>query len=195
MTLTLAMLLLLGTALLLVLELRGVRTTLQLSFRGDIRRETAFLAQYGQSIATPLAGWLMAIAKANAWQAQARVFAIVCAPVLIASLFCAILKRSFGRRRPGRERAGEFTGFGWRHDSERESFPSSHSACAFALTVTLAHSWPEAAVVFWTLAFVTALLRYLLDAHFPSDVLAGSLLGLALGHAGVTWLEAALPHP
>ena len=183
----------LSTIAFLFIELRGCRTSLQLEFRGDIKRETAFLAQYGQAVATPIAGWLMAIARADGWPGQLRVFAVVCLPVLATSIICAMLKRSFGRHRPNRERAGEFTGPDWKHDNKRESFPSSHSACAFALTVTMIHYWPEAAIVFWLLAFTTATLRYVLEAHFPSDVLAGALLGLTLGHAGVKWLERALP--
>lgn len=188
-----AIVLFLSAATLLVLELRGVRTTLQLSFRGDIKRETAFLAQYGQAVATIIAGWLMAIAEGDVWRAHLRVFTIVCGPVLLVSVAAAVLKRICGRHRPNRERAGAFTGFAWRHDNKRESFPSSHSACAFALTVSLIHYFPEAAVVFWLLAFTAAGLRYVLDAHFPSDVLAGALLGLALGHAGVTLLESIMP--
>jgi membrane-associated phospholipid phosphatase len=188
MSLTIAIVLSALTVLLLLLEWRGVKTTLQLSFKGDIKRESAFLAQYGQSVATPIAAWLMMIAKGNDW----RVFVLVVAPVLMASVACLALKRLLGRMRPNRENAGTFTGFSFKHDNKRESFPSSHSACAFALTVTLIHFWPEAAMVFWGLAFITAGLRYVLDAHFPSDVIAGSLLGLAAGHFGLAWIEPAL---
>lgn len=184
-TWTIALVLAAVAGVLLVLEMRGVRTTLSLSFKGDIKRESAFLAQYGQSVATPIAGWLVAIARGNDW----RWFVIVCAPVLMASVTCMILKRLLGRMRPNREHAGRFTGFSWKHDNKRESFPSSHSACAFALTVVLIRIWPQAAVVFWTLAFITAVLRYVLDAHFPSDVVAGSLLGLIVGQSGVVWME------
>ncbi len=161
-----------GAAMLLALELRGFRTTLSLGFRGDIKRETAFLAQYGQSVATPLAAWFVHVARSN-WHEP---LAIV-ASVVIASLLCTIIKRLSGRMRPNRENAGKFTGFSMKHDNQRESFPSSHSACAVALTITMIQVWPEAAAIFWTLAILTALLRYLLDAHFPSDVLAGCLLG------------------
>ena len=162
--------------LLLIERRHGPRMTRELKMKGDIKRESAFLAQYGQSVATPIAAWLAAIAFGNDW----RVFAIVCLPVLATSASCAILKRCLGRIRPNREAAGRFTGPSWRHDNRRESFPSSHSACAFALTIVLVHLWPAAAGVFWMLAFVTAALRYLMNAHFPSDIVAGSLLGVAL---------------
>ncbi len=162
--------------LLIIVEWRGARTTITLSFRGDLHREAAFLAQYGQSVCTPIAAWLVAIAKGS-WTP----FLTVMVPVMAVSVLCLVLKRSTGRIRPGRERAGRFTGFGWRRDSKRESFPSSHSASAFALSVALAHHWPEAAVVWWLLAGSVGLLRYLMEAHFPSDVLAGCAVGYVVG--------------
>lgn len=173
------------TGLLLLVEQRGYRTTLRLSFKGDVKRESAFLSQYGQAVATPLGGWLAAIARGNDW----RIFVLICAPVLITSMICILLKRLLGRVRPTREQAGRFTGFSLRRESGRESFPSSHSACAAALSVGLVHVWPEAAIVFWLLAGVTAALRYVMDAHFPSDVTAGLLLGLVVGNVAVASIE------
>ena len=54
--------------------------------------------------------------------------------------------------------------------------------------------YPQAAGVFWSLAIICAALRYLLDAHWPSDVLGGSAVGygiawatmIAFHHWGVT---------
>lgn len=180
-------------AVFLLLEMRGARLTLQLSFKGDLKRETAFLAQYGQSVATPIAAWLVAIAKGHDLPTQARWFALVCLPVIVASITCVIFKRSLGRMRPNRENAGRFTGFSFRQDNKRESFPSSHSACAFALTLALVHVWPQAASVFWTLAFITALLRYLLDAHYPSDILLGSMLGIVISRVTLLGFESLVP--
>lgn len=159
------------------LEASGFRTTLRLSFKGDVKRETAFLAQYGQSVATPLAGWFVYIGTGDWRPATAVVLT-----VLVASVACMILKRLLGRMRPERPNAGRFTGPSLRHDNARESFPSSHSACAWALSVSLALIWPEAMVIFYALAWITAVLRYVLDAHYPSDVLAGILLGYVTGH-------------
>jgi membrane-associated phospholipid phosphatase len=165
------------TLLMLALEASGFRTTLRLSFKGDVKRETAFLAQYGQSVATPLAGWFVWIGTGD-WKPAAAVVLTV----LVASIACMVLKRLLGRMRPERPNAGRFTGPSLRHDNARESFPSSHSACAWALSVPLAIIWPEAMVIFYTLAWITAGLRYVLDAHYPSDVLAGVLLGYSIGH-------------
>src|SRR5215213_9839009 len=51
--------LLAACAVLMVLEWRGVRTTLELQFKGDVKRETRWLAQYGQSVCTPIAALLV----------------------------------------------------------------------------------------------------------------------------------------
>jgi undecaprenyl-diphosphatase len=57
------------------------------------------------------------------------------------------------------------------------SFPSGHATTAFATAVVLAAWYPRQAVGFVGLAALVGLSRILLGAHFPSDVLAGALLG------------------
>ena len=47
----------------------------------------------------------------------------------------------------------------------------------------LATLYPSGAATFWGLAIICALLRYLLDAHWPSDVLGGSAMGYAIAFA------------
>jgi undecaprenyl-diphosphatase len=182
----LLLILLIASALMMLLEWRGVPTTLKLSFKGDVKRETAFLAQWGQSMATPLAALIV-------WQLdppKRRDAIIMIGGVLTASVACLALKRLLGRVRPNREHAGKFLGPSLAHANYRESFPSSHSACAIALSVFLAHLYPPAAITFWGLGITTAILRYILDAHFPSDVLGGVAIGYvaaicALYFAGV----------
>jgi membrane-associated phospholipid phosphatase len=162
-----------ASGIMLVLEARGFNPTLELTFRGDLKRETAFLAQWGQSVATPLAGLLVWQLDPHRRMAGVALVATVC----VTSLSCAILKRMLGRVRPRRPLAGRWLGPTWRHDSSRESFPSSHSACAMTLSVYLAALYPTAASTFFGLAIVCAILRYVLDAHWPSDVLFGVALG------------------
>jgi undecaprenyl-diphosphatase len=172
--------------LLFVLEHTKVPTTLDLHFKGDIKRESRWLAQYGQSVCTPVAALLV-------WRLDPQpmlkpVMVIAC--VLAASISCAILKRTLGRVRPGRENAGKFLGPSWKHANYRESFPSSHSACAVALSAALSALYPNGASVFWTLAIICAALRYLLDAHWPSDVMGGSALGYGVAYAVMAIFQA-----
>jgi membrane-associated phospholipid phosphatase len=180
--------LLLLAGVMMVLESRGFKTTLRLSFKGDIKRESAAVAQWGQSAVTPLAAWLVWCREPANW----RLFLLVVLPVLATSIMVALMKRFCGRMRPERENAGRFTGFSWKRDNARESFPSSHSACAFALSIVLCQAWPPGMAVFITLAIITAVLRYLMDAHYPSDVLAGSAIGLLIGTYGLQLTQSLL---
>lgn len=174
---------------LFILERLGVPTTLDLQFKGDIKRESRWLAQYGQSVCTPVAALLVwQLDPAHGWQ---RPVTIVVA-VLVTSIVCTLIKRTLGRVRPGRENAGKFLGPALRHANHRESFPSSHSACAIALSMALVYFYPHAAATLWALAIICAVLRYLLDAHWPSDVLAGAALGYVLSYWVVTTLPARL---
>ncbi|WP_428939274.1 phosphatase PAP2 family protein [Fontivita pretiosa] len=171
--------LLAACGILMVLERLGVPTTLQLSFKGDVKRETQWLAQYGQAVATLAAAALIFQLDPSRRHAIIPLIAAVSA----ASVSAFVIKRLVGRVRPNREHAGRFLGPSLRHANHRESFPSSHSACAVALTVALAHFYPAAAITFWTLALITAALRYVLDAHWPSDVVGGIALGYAAAWA------------
>ena len=170
-----------ATLLLMVIERAGAPVVLALNFKGDLKRETRWLAQYGQGACTIAVGAVM-------WRLDVRVFQyglssplILLIVVFATSLISTIIKRLLGRVRPGREQSGQFLGPGLAHANFRESFPSLHSACAVAMSVILTRLYPPAAVVFWTLALCCAALRYLMDAHWPSDVAGGIALGYAAG--------------
>lgn len=165
-------------AVFLLLERRGLPVTLELSFKGDIKREGGWFAQYGQAACTLAVVWVVsALDKAP----PAKTVVPILVTVFGASIVATLIKRLLGRVRPRRPNAGQFLGPTLRHDNSRESFPSSHSAAAVALSVALSALYPQAAGVFWTLAIVCATLRYLMDAHWPSDVLAGVGLGYGVG--------------
>lgn len=180
-----------ATAVLMIVERLGFRTTLHLVFKSDVKRETRFLAQYGQLVCTILVFILV-------WQIdpdrgrKGHIVPTVVA-VFLSSFVAMLLKRVLGRVRPGYPTAGQFLGPAFRHANFRESFPSSHSACAVALSAGLAWMYPAAAITFWALAVICAVLRYLLDAHWPSDVLGGVALGYAC--AGASWWYFVVLHP
>jgi decaprenylphosphoryl-5-phosphoribose phosphatase len=60
------------------------------------------------------------------------------------------------------------------------SFPSAHATSSFAVATAMTRVDPIGALAF-VLAFALALGRPYLGMHYPSDVLAGAVLGVALG--------------
>lgn len=62
------------------------------------------------------------------------------------------------------------------------SFPSGHSAAAFAFATGVGHDLPRAAVPLRGLAAVVAYARVHTGVHYPGDVVAGALIGTALAH-------------
>lgn len=72
------------------------------------------------------------------------------------------------------------------------SFPSGHSSAGFAAATTLAFFFPRAGAAALVLAAIIAFSRLYLFVHFPSDVLAGIVLGCTCGTAGWLMVSAAL---
>jgi undecaprenyl-diphosphatase len=59
------------------------------------------------------------------------------------------------------------------------SFPSGHSATAAAGALTLSAVYPAFAPLFVLMGLLVALSRVYLGVHYPFDVLAGSMIGIA----------------
>lgn len=62
----------------------------------------------------------------------------------------------------------------------RFAFPSGHALRATFLAVLFADRWPRARPWLYAAALLVMLTRVYLGAHWPSDVLGGVLLGVAL---------------
>lgn len=110
--------------------------------------------------------------------------------VAIAGILDQILKNVLCRARPSALAAGNFF-----HEFPcfpapyaLASFPSGHATTAFALAAVLALWYPRGTVAWLALAAVVGWSRIALGSHFPSDVLAGAVLGTAVTLACFRWV-------
>lgn len=105
---------------------------------------------------------------------------------LLAGIASQIIKHLTHRHRPFQDEPpnpglweGPFQGFTY------TSFPSGHSATAFAIAAVIATSYKQTIwvpVVCYTLASGVALSRVYDNEHWASDVLVGSVIGFAIGN-------------
>lgn len=127
-----------------------------------------------------------------AWKKHPRAALFTLSVMIVTSLLTTVAKLAIGRTRPEWQDTIRFL--------ESKAFPSGHASAStafagvlivLALMLIRRSSGRRAAIVASiAMAFVVAMDRVLLGRHYPSDVLAGSLLG-----AGVVLLALALFSP
>ncbi len=165
---------------------------------------------YGAVARTPtpaldsaLLGLTSAADHSKLWLGTAGVLAVVgghrgrtaaghgLAAVGLASVSVNQVFKRVGRRRPDRAGAGV--------PVERlvpmptsTSFPSGHSASAFAFAEGVGHTMPGLAVLLRISATVVAYTRVHAGVHYPGDVIVGSLIGIACGGFAPRAVDAAL---
>ena len=111
----------------------------------------------------------------------AEVGARMLASVLLATAIKTVVKKTVTRTRPhvvldrGRYAAEP----GGSDDKGEQSFPSGHTADAVSAARAAARAFPPAAAPAYGLAAGVAVLQPAAAKHFPTDVAAGALVGLA----------------
>lgn len=68
---------------------------------------------------------------------------------------------------------------GQSHERDQSSFPSGHTAGAVAVAAAFAHDYPDMAAAAYAAAGAVAVMQIPRCTHYPSDVGAGVLIGLA----------------
>ncbi len=122
---------------------------------------------------------------------------VVAGTVAASESSCAVVKRLAARPRPLAVEHGVWAyDRGWRQWAEplgggRSSFPSAHVANAMAAVVVLI-TWGRWSRGWFLFPLVVAYSRIYVGKHYPADVLAGLILGLAVGLVAVAvgrWLR------
>jgi len=72
--------------------------------------------------------------------------------------------------------------------SDKFSFPSGHTAAAFVMASLLDCFFPAVAVFAYSWAFLIGISRVLIGVHYPTDILAGIVLGLSATTLSLTIL-------
>ena len=71
---------------------------------------------------------------------------------------------------------------------DRFSFPSGHTASAFVMITLLANTFPALQTPMLCWGTMVGVARVYLGVHYPTDVLAGALLGILAGQMGMWFM-------
>lgn len=154
------------------------------------RAPFAFITDFGLSdwiLIPTLIVFVLAVAAVRFWPSAAYrrvaydlamvsgfVFIGVGLPGLVANL----LKRLFGRARP--EHFIESGAFQFQHflnDSSFQSFPSGHATTAIGTAFVIGFMAPRFFRLILLIAVMTGISRIVIGMHYPTDVVAGFVLG------------------
>jgi len=127
-------------------------------------------------------GWLWyvlgLILVVNGGPEGLRTAARSCLACGLGAIVFLALKRAAGRLRPC---ALEPHCWSTLLPPDQFSFPSGHTITAFAVSMPIIHTYPEAAPGLFFISGSIAISRIVLGMHFLSDVLAGGGIGILLG--------------
>lgn len=104
----------------------------------------------------------------------------VMATLAASGLLAQALKHLIGRARPrflDTEGALFFKAFAMK--ASYASFPSGHATTMFAMATALGLLWPRWRLEWFALAVLIAISRVVVRAHYPADVFAGAVVGMA----------------
>ncbi len=165
-----------------------LRSALRFEHWGEMGESLTAAKFLASGLGTLVIAVAVAVVDRRRWR-RALVLAVV---VVASGLGNSVLKMAIGRERPshldqapGHERVLSFHGPAMGlSNSTFQSFPSGHTASAFAAATCLAAFYPAAAPVAYAVASWAGLNRIVSHQHFPSDVAAGALVG----HLASLWL-------
>ena len=177
-------------------SLTAIDSSLQAGLRGDLPGlATAFFSRVTLLFNTSIvAVWVLLVAIFLFFKKKKRSAYFLVGNLILSGVLTAVLKNIVRRPRPSIQHLVEETGF---------SFPSGHSLSATlvcgALIILVGLAIKQTStkrLVQWLLALLVLIIlvsRVYVGVHYPSDVTAGCLLGLAVLHFEapklVAWLK------
>lgn len=135
---------------------------------GDAAMPVVTLFGEGPGVAATLAALCLSGETETATEAVAS--------AAYAGVLTTVAKWAVGRGRPDSDAPNSVHYLAGRPGYD--SFPSGHTATAFALARVLARRYPDRSRLFYALAGLVGLSRVYLNRHYPGDVAAGALVGL-----------------
>lgn len=118
---------------------------------------------------------LLALFGNGIWR-QAAVGSLIA--LAVSHIPVAIVKRAYPRRRPYLAMPETRTG---KNPLTDHSFPSGHSTAIFAVVVPIVATFPSLGYVLLPVAALVSLSRIYLGLHYPSDCIAGAVIGSGIG--------------
>jgi undecaprenyl-diphosphatase len=100
--------------------------------------------------------------------------------LIVTSLIVVIVKRAVRRARPALDIQASVP-------PDRFSFPSGHTAAAFAVAVAMSGVMPLLVPPLLVTAIIVGYGRMYLGVHYPMDVGAGAAIGLVTGSCVALW--------
>jgi undecaprenyl-diphosphatase len=176
---------------------KTLQKTLQLLHRYDLlvfgwcmeRKHLAVLARIARSVSRTADGYgYPALALLAWWLGGERGAAFMATLALAFGLERPLywtLKNGLRRNRPSSVLPG-YNSF--IIPSDQFSFPSGHTSGAFLTATALALFYPGTAPLGFTWAVLVAGSRVTLGVHFPTDTLAGALMGTTLAWCAAVWI-------
>lgn len=170
--------------------------------RWDIIFATAIFSLNGRKLLSLVMPWISHSGNGYYYPAVPAVLLLVdlqkAWTFLIAGLFAfaielplyKLLKNGIKRHRPCEALAGVHR---WVSPSDQFSFPSGHTAAAVVIATLLSFPFPLLSIPLFTWALLVGFSRIYLGVHYPTDILAGIVVGLLCALSALAAAEILFP--
>lgn len=168
----------------LLMKLKKLDQQLFVGINGRLHR--SFLNFWVYHITHLGGAWFTIIASLLIWYAAPQPWSKVglqsCVALAVSHLPVVIAKKTYPRVRPYLALPNTKT---FRNPLKDHSFPSGHSTAIFSVTMPFVAAAPGLAIILLPLALIVALSRIYLGLHYPSDCLAGAVIGSSVAFGTV----------